>query len=185
MPSSPSSYLPSGSAGPSSGHDRAPSQAGTEGSASQTSRRGKRKKKEQMQDHTHTTVPSSFYLPYRELVHRAALALKTCEPLFSIYKIPKECEPSVLAPPNLPALQPFAPALELARHKFGFYQEDKRLQYVKDLQAQTQEGLTVFEKLRSCYPMALGYDDPQQDARRQQHYERGSYNSRPRRSRGH
>ena len=79
MPSSPSSHLPSGSAGPSSGHDRAPSQAGTEGSTSQTSRRGKRKKKEQMQDHTHTTVPSSFYLPYRELVHRAALALKTCE----------------------------------------------------------------------------------------------------------
>ena len=30
-----------------------------------------------MQDNTHTTVPSSFYLPYRELVHRAALALKT------------------------------------------------------------------------------------------------------------
>ena len=26
--------------------------------------------------------------------------------------------------------------------------------------------------------MALGYDEPQQDARRQQHYERGSYNSR-------
>ena len=84
----------------------------------------------------------------------------------------------MLAPPHLPALQPFAPALEFARHKFSYYQEDKRLQSVKDLQALTQKGLTVFEKLRSCYSMALGYDEPPQDVRRQQHYERGSYNSR-------
>ena len=39
------------------------------------------------------SLPSSFYLPDQELVHRAALALKTREPSFTVYKIPKECEP--------------------------------------------------------------------------------------------
>ena len=122
-------------------------------------------------------MPSSFYLPYRELVHRAAFSLKTCEPSCTVYKIPKECEPSVLAPPNLPALQPFAPALELAKNKCGFFQEDKSHPYVKDLQAQTQKGLTVFETLRRRYSPALGYEAPRQDDRKQQHYERGFYNS--------
>ena len=58
-------------------------------------------------------------------MRRAALALKTREPSFTVYKIPKECEPSVLASSNLPALQPFAPALELAKNKFVI--REKRL----------------------------------------------------------
>ena len=128
-PSSPTSHLPSVSAGPSSGPDPIISQAGTEGSASQASRKGKRKKRDQ----TQIFAPSSFYLPYRELVHKAALALKTCEPSFTVYKIPKECEPSVLAS-SLPALELFASALELAKNKFGFFQEDKSRPYVKNLQ---------------------------------------------------
>ena len=113
-PSSPTSHLPGVSAGPSLGPDPTTSQVGTEGSASQASRKGKRKTR----DKTQTFVPSSLYLPCGGLVHRAALALKTCEPSFTVYKIPKECEPSVLVPPNLPALQPF---LELAKNKFGFF----------------------------------------------------------------
>ena len=166
VPSSPSSYLPSVSAGPSPGPDPTISQAGT-------SRKGKRKERDQ----TQVFVPSFFYLPYQELVHRAALALKTCEPSFTVYKILKECEPSVLPPPSLPLLQPFAPALELAKNKFGFHQEDKGLKYVKDLQALTHKGLTVFETIRSGYSPALGYEEPTQDDRRQQPT-REYYNSR-------
>ena len=92
-PSSPTSHLPSVSAGPSSGPDPTTSQVATEGSASQASRKGKRKTR----DKTQTFVPLSFYLPYGGLVRRAALALKTCEPSFTAYKSPKECEPSVSA----------------------------------------------------------------------------------------
>ena len=92
--------------------------------------------------------------------------------MFSVYKIPKECEPSVLAPSYLPALQPFASALELAEHKFGFYQEDSAFNLSKTYKRRPIKVSRSLKKLRSCYSIALGYDEPQQDVCRQQHYER-------------
>ena len=126
-PYSPTSLSHAGSAGPSSGEELASSHTGTEGSVSQSGKSRQQVKRKSTEKSQPTSPLNRWSCRMGQC--RAALALKAREPSFVVYNIPAECEPSILAPPSLPGLQPFGPALELAERRFGFFHEEKGTAY--------------------------------------------------------